>query len=247
MSPESWSIYALIDPDAEAIRYVGRTTTSLAKRLRGHIWAATGKHKQRPCAFWISTLLRGGRQPAIRLLQVGTDINGSGQAEIDWIAKLKSEGIHLLNATEGGDGVNGLDPETKRRLSATRRGRYIGPEWRAKMSASHLGKKMPPPSAERRVQLVAAQLGRKHSPETIAKRAAARRGRKDSAETIAKRILSLRRRECRHGHGPETYHRSAQTGLARCVVCEREKHRGLRTRKRVAKIAMTKNGVAHAA
>ncbi|HEY1800975.1 MAG TPA: GIY-YIG nuclease family protein [Terriglobales bacterium] len=39
------TIYALVDPDTRHVRYVGRTSQTLQRRLSGHLTAASGGNK----------------------------------------------------------------------------------------------------------------------------------------------------------------------------------------------------------
>jgi|SRR5579862_4927189 len=82
------SIYALCDPDTDAIHYVGQATDCLA-RLRGHL-----KHPAPKVAAWLAEL--GGRTPALRILEETT----KGEAEAKerfWIRYLSQRGCRLLN------------------------------------------------------------------------------------------------------------------------------------------------------
>lgn len=92
------SIYALVDPRNQEIRYVGRTITDLDMRLRGHVWDAEfdyeGAGKQR--LNWLVDLRSNGLQPEIRLLET-VDICDL-DAELRWMVKLTVEGTELTNA-----------------------------------------------------------------------------------------------------------------------------------------------------
>jgi len=90
--------------------------------------------------------------------------------EIRWIAQLKREGIKLCNQTNGGDGMSGY---------------VMPPEVRAKLSATHTGKTMPPQSAAHRAKLSAARTGKKQSPESIEKIRGSKIGKKASLEARA--------------------------------------------------------------
>src|SRR5579863_373085 len=59
-------IYALVDPHTHQVRYVGRTSRGMAKRLKDHIGAAQ-RGVQKPYYDWIRTLLPDG--PIIVCLQ----------------------------------------------------------------------------------------------------------------------------------------------------------------------------------
>jgi hypothetical protein len=97
------SIYALIDPLTDEIRYVGRTVNKLSRRLGEHInTSLRGKIKNTAKREWIEWLLSQGARPSIKLLEVGNQRNFK-ELEKKWIAKLRPTG-RLLNIKSGGDG-----------------------------------------------------------------------------------------------------------------------------------------------
>ena len=140
--------------------------------------------------------------------------------EIQQIAQLKREGFKLCNLTDGGDGASGTrSEEWKHNIGKANKGK---PSWKKGLKDS------PDTIAKRSASLMGKGLGRKHTPETIAKIANWRPneeqrtklsialkgrvlsdkakknmaigkignknslGRKDSPETIAKRTASLK-------------------------------------------------------
>lgn len=124
-------IYGLVDPRDGKVRYVGRTAQPLNKRLRGHFYKRrVSSHTRRD--HWIALLLSMDIKPDIRCLAVVND-NGF-EAERWWISKLKSLGMDLVNAHEGGGGCipgvkppkRSVSPEVRARISAKLKGRKIG-------------------------------------------------------------------------------------------------------------------------
>ena len=108
------------------------------------------------------------------------------------IAEYRASGVKLCNLTDGGDGASGnvMSEEARRKISEANKGRKREPfsdATRAKMSAAHLGKKLSP---EAIAKTAAAHRGMKRSPETLARMSAALKGkgagREVSAETRAK-------------------------------------------------------------
>lgn len=92
-------IYALQDPITDEIRYVGKSINP-EERLKYHI-----KHLKREAntwkSRWITKLLNQGLSPQLIILE---EVVGRWQeAEMFWIAYLKSIGCRLTNLTEGGD------------------------------------------------------------------------------------------------------------------------------------------------
>ena len=126
----------------------------------------------------------------------------------DWITP---ETRQLIREVKQGICTTIHTKETKQKMSNTRRGRKLTPEWRAKIStsntgkvateetiaklrASHLGNKLTPESIAKRLSTIEANGGYSHSDETKRKIGEANRGRKlppKSAETIAKSKAAL--------------------------------------------------------
>lgn len=94
-------IYALTCPFTGKIMYVGATKNSPEIRLYQH-WHS--KHcesrSSRPLYAWLRSLESQGAYPGMRILE---EVNGSplAEKEIDWIRKLKREGIELFNIDGG--------------------------------------------------------------------------------------------------------------------------------------------------
>ena len=101
-----WTIYALIDPDTRAVRYVGFTRQELAERLKYHVWDAKKKrvqHGRTRKAVWIRSVVRRKKPLDAVILQQG--IGEWTAAEQLWIATFRAAGMDLLNMTIGGRGV----------------------------------------------------------------------------------------------------------------------------------------------
>lgn len=173
-----WFIYALLDPRTAAVRYVGKSVNP-RRRLQSHC-SAKAVAKQTHTACWLRSLLDVGLSPSLVIIDGGRG-NGHAAAERAWIAEYRRRGAHLTNHSDGGECE----------LSA---------EFRAKLSAS--------------------QMGRKMSPEAIEKSAAKRRGKKLGSE--ARRHMS----EARKGYQPSEEHRQklSEAGKGRTLSPEiREK------------------------
>lgn len=138
-------IYALVDPRTDEIRYIGKSNNPRI-RLAGHICVARTKQHHR--ARWIRKLLEFGLRPyAIILEKV---VEGIWQErEQWWIAKLRVEGIRLVNETDGGDGALGLS-ERARQIGKEANRKWIRtPEIREKISIANRGRPMPQEMKER--------------------------------------------------------------------------------------------------
>lgn len=94
-------IYALIDPIKLKVRYIGRTRSSLKKRLAEHMTKAKYNYCKTHKGNWIRSLIRMNSKPFIKEL---TRIDGwkeSHEFERKLIAKYKDR---LLNHDDRGEG-----------------------------------------------------------------------------------------------------------------------------------------------
>ena len=114
-------IYVLIDPRTEEIRYVGKTSAKLSRRLSQHTRArAHNRHDA-----WVTCLRERDLRPHIELVQEVPD-DFWQEAERYWIAYYRSIGCNLVNGTDGGEGAPKgikLTPEHCAKISASGRGR----------------------------------------------------------------------------------------------------------------------------
>lgn len=133
-----WTIYGLHDPRTGAIRYVGFTTATPAKRLKGHISHAL-TDRRLPVHRWIAKLLRLGLFPFVSELE-----HGEGEWESRerwWIAHFRLINLDMLNVGDGGE--FSVPDEARKRAGAKLKNRYFSPEHRARISAAKMGCKRP--------------------------------------------------------------------------------------------------------
>lgn len=141
-----WSVYALVDPRDDQVRYVGKSV-NVAVRVKAHLNDRGSTRKAR----WLQLLLREGLDPEVIVLETGS--GDWERAEVKWIAHFRSTGCDLTNATTGGEGLHDPSPETRARIReiqlaawadpeerARRSAVYSLPEWRAAVSAGLRGK-----------------------------------------------------------------------------------------------------------
>lgn len=114
------SIYKLIDPTTNSIRYIGSTHNSLKKRLTDHLSDARRGQKNYRCN-WIRSLLSKGFYPSINIIEK-VNYEKRDEKEKYWISYYGKE--NLVNGTDGGGGVCGL---------------FVSDETRKKSSMSHKG------------------------------------------------------------------------------------------------------------
>jgi group I intron endonuclease len=108
-------IYALLDPDSFAIRYVGKAN-NIENRFRNHMYESRGKYKTHK-ANWIRSL--NGRKPLVYILDI-VSVSEWDVRERFWITTLRYLGYDLTNFANGGqtspvEGV-GHTEETKEKL-----------------------------------------------------------------------------------------------------------------------------------
>lgn len=141
------SVYVLVDPITNEIRYVGKTCNSLARRLGNHLSAASLKRRNHKNS-WIKSILSTGSRPTIKGVQSFVEDSDALKAEVYWISYFLAIGCRLTNMTDGGDGVRPT-PETRAKMSLAQIGNKKGlgkrhsPEACAKKAVAKLGIKNP--------------------------------------------------------------------------------------------------------
>lgn len=180
---DTWTIYALVDPETDQIRYVGFTSCRPGKRLNQH--CCTKRDPNTHKSNWIKSLLSRGLRPVIRTLETG--VGDWAACEKKWITQLRAEGHPLTNLSDGGEGTVGcqFSEERKRKISIAHRGRIISQEQREKISKALMGRKRDP---EVHARIIAKMKGRKVSEETRRKISIANKGKIRTPEVIARQI-----------------------------------------------------------
>lgn len=183
------SIYALIDPrESSHVRYIGWTSKSLEKRLKGHLndrWDMKSRSYKRN---WIDSLRRDGILPEIVLVEK-VSVSEWAMRERYWIAELRKRGDRLTNTTAGGDGNFGVPKELFLQWAAKRKGRKHTSEAILKMRLAKIGK---PRSALASLKCSLTSRGKCYSPmtpEIRAKISMTLKGRKNGLMTLEQRRL----------------------------------------------------------
>ena len=238
-SDVTWYVYTLTDPRTNEVRYVG-WTTNLSRRFREHI--AEPKRYRTHKSNWIRSILADGQRPTLTVVETGIG-EGWEAVERKWIAHYRAEGCKLTNATDGGNGALNrvIAPETRQKISATKRARGIPPESKERIIAAHRGKKQTP---EHKAKAADARRGWKQTPEAGEKIGAFNRGKKQSPEHTVKAIAGRKAKSgwklspevrakigaTRRGQkrNPESVAKSA-AGLRgkqqRCGICRKPGHK----------------------
>lgn len=169
-------IYAYEDPHdpsncerAGRIRYVGRSVNPEKELLirKGRRTTLSRPAWKYPVVRWVRSLEAQGLSPRLIILESVVGEGNWDAAERKWIAVMKARNEPLLNLTDGGEGFTSGEA---RRIQASlwanpewarkRRESYRTPEYRAKISAIHKGKKK---SEETRRKMKEGHRGRKVS------------------------------------------------------------------------------------
>jgi hypothetical protein len=209
-SVEKWTVYALKDPRAGEVRYVGWTSMTPARRMTCHLTEA--KHEKRSWntfkVRWIRALLASGVLPIMEVLETGSGA-GWSDAERRWIALYKTQTAKLTNGSAGGEGNFGYSPppEVREKIRQANKGRKLAPEHARKWieggrrantgrvhTAEHNAKIGAAFKGIPRAPHVIAAWHAKHiangwakSPEARAKMSISHLGKKDTPETRAKK------------------------------------------------------------
>ena len=176
-------IYALLDPEARLVRYVGKSTQP-HKRLRQHILSARRGGDRRICR-WIRSLLERGLLPQMLILERAMQDSWES-AEQYWITAFREDGADLTNHTDGGDGAHNPDDESRAKLSETRKQLWrTDTKFRERMLEVFR-------SPERCQHISEALTGKPHSADHVVKLPQNRKGWHQSEEAKAKISESLR-------------------------------------------------------
>jgi NUMOD3 motif len=190
-------VYQHLKSDTREIFYVGK---GMGRR------AHDSYHRSK---YWKNIVAKHG--VTVEFLRVDITEPESLELEIATIEKYRTQGLQIINMTDGGDGTSGYShtEEHKQMMSAkqsgesnprfgkvgTRKGAVATPETIEKLRLSHLGKELPEEQKQKiRESTKKARAGiktlgmtgRVHSEETKAKMREKALGRKQTAESIAK-------------------------------------------------------------
>lgn len=211
------TIYALRDPRTWEVRYIGKTAYSVGERLCKHINLALRGHRDHKYN-WLRQLLAAGLEPVLGILEELPPEGDWEEAEAWWIAEGRKRGWPLTNQTDGGGGVRPTE-EVRAKMRAAwveRRKQGVSPETRARMSASKKGKKHSVAWVETQRQTL---LGRSLSVATKAKIRAAQLGEKSHcAKLNDNEVREIRRRYAAGGVLQQEL--ANEYGVADCTVSQ---------------------------
>lgn len=173
--------------------YVGKGCDG---RAWSHLKRTHNEHLQRR----IKKLLREGIVPEIDVYPCVSEVEAyaTEQFLIKAMGRRDLGTGPLLNHTDGGVGGSVVSAETRAKMSASHRGKKQSPEHIANKAAARRGKQV---SNETREKIAQANRGRKHPPDEVARRANSMRGNRNtlghklSAEHKANIAAGLARRK----------------------------------------------------
>lgn len=116
-------IYALKEPVSEDIRYIGKTTVDVKKRLRQHCSEARLCLQGHRKNYWLRKLLDQGQEPTIEILDEVPESEWQAW-EAAYIQFYLDQGADLVNGTLGGDGMSNPSLETREKISKSQKRRF---------------------------------------------------------------------------------------------------------------------------
>jgi hypothetical protein len=183
MAEAKFYVYVHREADTGLVFYVGKGSERRA-------WASQWRPE-----FWHRVSAKHGR--VVEIVAMFWDEEPAFEHERTLIAEYRAQGLRLTNCTDGGDGPSGAkrSESTRRKMSEARRRRTDKIVWsdeaKERQRQNRLGKKMSP---EAIAKTVAAHLGSKRSPETLARMSASLKGknvgRVKTPEEIAKIVAA---------------------------------------------------------
>jgi len=121
METIKYTIYKLIDPTDNKVRYIGLTFNDLRMRLKSHLSEPGKSHK----IFWIKKLKKQGLKPIIESVEENiSTYDEACQREIYYIDHFKSLGFDLTNMATGGNKNKKMSEESRKRMSESQKKRY---------------------------------------------------------------------------------------------------------------------------
>jgi hypothetical protein len=137
-APAPVTIYALVDPRSGELRYVGKTSLTVERRLSAHASnVRRGLHSHKH--HWLRDVMRAGLEPSTAVLEVVPPGDDWIEAEKFWIGYFRFLGARLVNQCDGGQGTSGISfsAEHRERLRVSHLGKKRSPEHNAKMAEIH--------------------------------------------------------------------------------------------------------------
>lgn len=120
MQEIKYTIYKLIDPISNEIRYIGLTSNSLKQRLKSHLSDSGKTHK----CNWIRKLKYQGLKPIIEPVEENiSSLEDCCLREIYYISYYRNIGCNLTNSSSGGYINYKVSDETRLKMSISAKNR----------------------------------------------------------------------------------------------------------------------------
>lgn len=157
-------IYALLDPETNKIRYIGKSSVGMARPKQHFRPAILNKEKSHK-NNWIKQLIAKGLEPKIKIIAQVENPSDLSDAEIFCIAYFRYIGEDLTNGTDGGEGSLGRKMTDTMRIALYKanKGRPRTEEQKDHMRKIMTGRIV---SYETREKLRVLALNKRHSEET---------------------------------------------------------------------------------
>jgi hypothetical protein len=97
---EGGTVYGLIDPESRELRYIGKTTETVRKRLYAHLNEArigSGNGCKDEKTRWLAGLIERDLEPEVVILAEPEAQKSLGQSERHWIVVAATTGGFLVN------------------------------------------------------------------------------------------------------------------------------------------------------
>jgi len=117
-------IYALIDPRSLEWRYIGKSSYGLERPKQHGYPSVIKKTGRQHKTKWVASLIKSGLTYGIEILETLNDGDKLAEAESEWIAEARRQGVRLTNATNGGEGTSGwtMPMEVRQKIGDAQRG-----------------------------------------------------------------------------------------------------------------------------
>jgi len=158
---EYCTIYALVDPRTEEVRYVGKTYKGIENRKNQHVSHAIHGRVGHKYA-WIRILIGLELEPLVVALEEKVSIKDTKNREKYWVSYGRKNGWPLTNMTAGGEGVAVVSNDTGKNISNALKGRSFSESHKAALREAR--KKQAPMSQETKDKIAAANRGKPMHP-----------------------------------------------------------------------------------
>jgi hypothetical protein len=155
------TIYALVDPRTEEVRYIGKTYKGIETRKNQHVSHAKQGHVGHKHA-WIRILLELDLKPIVVALEENVLIEDTKEREQYWVSYARSNNWPLTNMTAGGEGAPKVSADTAKNISIALKGRPFSESHKKALKEARV--KYPPMSQETRDKIAASNRGKPMHP-----------------------------------------------------------------------------------